>query len=89
MNVARREREMIKEVPTVTIYIKCFGGDVHDLEVETHMTISELKAMIESAAAIPAEEQHVYFEEHSQLQVCKRSTDYDTRCPSQLRLHEG
>ena len=44
MNVARREKEMIKEVPTITIYIKCFGGDVHDLEVEDHHGVLSLHA---------------------------------------------
>jgi hypothetical protein len=54
---------------TMVIYVKCFSGDVHDLQVHEHMTISELKALIETSAGIPAEEQHLYFEEHSQLQL--------------------
>jgi hypothetical protein len=46
-----------------------FDGDTHNLDLSPQMTISEVKAAIEKAAGIPAAEQHLYFEDHSQLQL--------------------
>ena len=52
MIVARREKQM-HGPETSTVFIKCFSGDIHDLEISSDLTISEVKAMIEKVRIIP------------------------------------
>ena len=63
------ELEEVLEVAASEIFVRLYSGQQHNLQIRPEMTITEVKAMIESTAGIPADEQHLFHEELSTTQL--------------------
>ena len=67
--VAAQLEEANRPPPPIEIFVRCFNGDVHTLQLSEEMTVTEVKAQIEKTAGIPADEQRLFLAEASDSQL--------------------